>query len=271
MAVEDPSGVPPCSLLLLVATPAELEQLRVAAVKRKLCFDTLRLKTRKEDPLYRIGRVGHEHVIAAKTRVGSVGYHGSAASGLRLLDLTGATNVICLGMAFGISRTQQDYGDVLVSRSVFPYDRRDVVDSANHWKYDYTESEEYTTYRASPQLLAIMESHRSTVKDYRVLPGCLLTGSARIRSAAYRDELYDCCHDIAPSIVGGEMEGLGLLAFSRKKNPKWMIVKGISDFADGEQQKDAETHRDLACHNAAAFVLDALLGWSPDARIRSGL
>ncbi|HEY5312045.1 MAG TPA: hypothetical protein VIK18_05975 [Pirellulales bacterium] len=54
------------------------------------------------------------------------------------------------------------------------------------------------------------------------------------------------------------MEGVGLLAASKKAEPVWVIVKGISDFADDQQRAEVEARRAEACLNAVRFVLGAL-------------
>jgi adenosylhomocysteine nucleosidase len=55
------------------------------------------------------------------------------------------------------------------------------------------------------------------------------------------------------------MEGVGLLSTSPANDPAWIIVKGISDFADENRDAVIERYRPIACRNAADFVLDALL------------
>ena len=60
-------------------------------------------------------------------------------------------------------------------------------------------------------------------------------------------------------IIGGEMEGVGLLAASSSADdPIWCVVKGISDFADENRDANITESRSRACHNAANFVLSAL-------------
>ena len=58
--------------------------------------------------------------------------------------------------------------------------------------------------------------------------------------------------------VGGEMEGVGLLAACEKSSPVWIVVKGISDFADDLRGEEIELMRPQACRNAARFVVSAL-------------
>jgi len=59
-------------------------------------------------------------------------------------------------------------------------------------------------------------------------------------------------------IIGGDMEGMGLLSVSPADKPLWAVVKGISDFADEDRDGIIELTRALACQNAVRFVLTAL-------------
>jgi len=95
--------------------------------------------------------------------------------------------------------------------------------------------------------------------DYGVYLGAMLSGSARIHSGFYRNELVESIPPGEDRIIGGEMEGFGLLAASSDwDNPIWCIVKGISDFADEHRDAIIQESRPIACRNAALFVLSAL-------------
>jgi adenosylhomocysteine nucleosidase len=88
----------------------------------------------------------------------------------------------------------------------------------------------------------------------------MLSGAARIYSGRFRDELVQGVPGGEDPIVGGEMEGVGLLAASTASDdPIWCVVKGISDFADEDRDTVIDENRPLACRNAAEFVLAALV------------
>jgi adenosylhomocysteine nucleosidase len=96
--------------------------------------------------------------------------------------------------------------------------------------------------------------------QYRIHVGAILSGAARIRSGRFRGELVSGVPGGEHPIVGGEMEGVGLLAASTASDdPVWCVVKGICDFADKNQQESMERYRTIACRNAAEFVLAALV------------
>lgn len=252
-----------CEVLLFVATKTELEQLEQAARTRGATFAPIPVPEHEKNlprQSYWLGKIGSTRVIAVKTRIGAIGDGGSAALGLHYLQKTHATSVICLGMAFGISEKFQSFGDVLVSESVFPYDSRAIVQDGQRWRYDYAQGR---TYKANQVMLKVLEAHRASVTEFKVHPGCLLSGNAVIRAVSFRDDLLRWSQNVASKVVGGEMEGAGLLALAPRAYPNWTVVKGICDFAGDEQKDDAEKHRQRACSNAASFVLDALAKCEP--------
>jgi len=53
----------------------------------------------------------------------------------------------------------------------------------------------------------------------------------------------------------GEMEGSGLYAAAQESKIDWGLVKGISDFADGNKKDEDQP---IAARNAASFVLHVI-------------
>lgn len=91
---------------------------------------------------------------------------------------------------------------------------------------------------------------------FRVHVGTFLSGGARIQSASYRDQLLRSVPSGNRPFVGGEMEGVGLPPAN--VDPAWVLVKGISDFADGADLESFPVNRALACKNSSRFVLRTL-------------
>ena len=214
-----------------------------------------------------LGPVGNETVIAIRpTReggrvvMGSIGRLGTAAKGIRFREATGAQSIVQLGMAFGIDPQNQKPGDVLVSTSLIPYDNRDIKaapDGHEGYIVDYTQA---TRQPARPDLIDLFDREkRRGGHPFGLHVGTILSGAARIHSCIFRDELVQSLFDEDDPIVGGEMEGVGLLAASTAADdPIWCVVKGISDFADENRDAVIGENRSLACRNAAEFVLSAL-------------
>lgn len=121
---------------------------------------------------------------------------------------------------------------------------------------DYTDAERHP---ANKGLIELFRQHQTrTVRHHDIAFGSLLSGGARISSRAFIRELIDGIPRTEEPIIGGEMEGVGLLSASPREDPLWIVVKGISDFADEGRQAILRSSRPIACGNAARYVLSAL-------------
>lgn len=283
---------PVCSLLLFAATSSEEEALREQAGNLGLPFQKDPALTKffrdrgLHDDAWTLGAIGGETVVAVgcsrikgKPVIGPHGRLGSAAKGVRYLAATGAQGIIQVGMAFGIARGPQNLGDVLVSTSLIPYDKRDVKPLPKKpWHFKFADKmmthlklpthpgyfNDYSAVEVEPARLSLVERclrEKERGKfNFAVHVGAMLSGAGRIHCAKFRDELYDNVPHGSEPIVGGEMEGVGLLAAAVKAgDPAWCIIKGISDFADEQRHEDIKTGLRIAPRNAAYFVLSSLV------------
>jgi adenosylhomocysteine nucleosidase len=262
-----------CSLLLFVATPTEEQALEREAKALDLPF-----KKCRDDLLgeyHWLGAVGNESVIAIRPAreggsvvMGAIGRLGSAARAIRFQQATGAQAIVQIGMAFGVNPAKQLLGDVVVSSSLIPYDNRDVNPAPRNLLdriLGLPERDIVSYGRASrqPARAALMELFKreaiSREYSFKIHIGAMLSGAARIGSERFRRELVACVPGGEDEIIGGEMEGVGLLSASvDRDDPAWCVVKGISDFADSNRDRSIEEYRRVACQNAARFVLSAI-------------
>jgi len=271
--IEAPLPWPVCSLLLFVATSGEEAALKEEAAGLGLEFRKEPTLTKHfgerglRDETWTLGTIGGETVVAVGCSrikgnpvMGPHGRLGSAAKAVRYLAATGAQGIIQVGMGFGIARRHQALGDVLVSSSLIPYDKRDVKPTAREPGY----FNDYSALEVEPARSALVErclrEKERTTFDFAVHVGAILSGAARIHCARFRDELYSTAPHGNEPIVGGEMEGVGLLAAAIKvDDPVWCVVKGIRDFADEQRTEDIKTGLTVAPRNAARFVLSRLV------------
>jgi adenosylhomocysteine nucleosidase len=247
-------------VVLFVATEDELEQLRYVAT-RLLDLPFEEKVDQRVGTFYMLGQLGSNRVIAARTRTGAHDYKGSATQTFLFQTYSTAKSYVQLGMAFGVSPGLQRVGDILVAKSLFPYDRREVYLTRDGIVYQY----EYAKRRnCNRTLLRIFQRAAEQIRQFRsrVHFGMLLSGGARIYSPGFRDRLIRWVPQKPDHpVVGGEMEGVGLLAGSNPDNPSWIVVKGICDFADNFMPENPA--RPAACRRAASFVLRALIA-NPD-------
>lgn len=246
--------VPICDVLLFVTTDAE--ETALLEVARELGITCQRRTDPELRDYFDLGTVGIKRVVAIRTRIGTVEHGAATSQAIRFQAHTSATAFVAMGMAWGISPTLQSIGEVLVSRSLFPYDHREMVDSPTGPVPNY----EKTKRRVSSDALFSLvqaESQKSKL-PFKVTPGMLLSGGARVSSRAFRDTLAAGIPDAA-AVVGGDMEGVGLLAVAPAAKPRWLIVKGISDFGEGRAVETDPALRATACRNAVWLVLSAFL------------
>ncbi len=245
---------PPCDILLFTAVPEEKKAIKAVAAELGLKH----IKGKSALGEYAdLGTVGISRVLRVETQMGPFSSTGSAAKALQWLAATQAQAIIGVGMAFGAHPGRQQPGHVLVSTSLLPYDYKIVKCGPSEAPVlDYSE---VRTYAARPQLRALFE-RAALAPEWRgrVHFGPLLSGASRIHCSTYRDELCAAFPD-RDIIVGGDMEGIGLLSSSDTTESRWIIVKGISDFADEQRDRVIKETRPVACRNAAQFVLSALL------------
>lgn len=245
-----------CDLVVFVATSSEFEQLKRAATELGLPF------TAKDGHLgryYDLGAVGSDRVITVRTDMGSHGFRGSASQSIFYLIETQATAIVGLGMAFGIAPSRQHLGDVLVSSGLLAYDYR-IIRSSKYLRKPIVDYSEVLYIPAKESLVAKL-TRASLLPDWhgRVHIGLMLSGCARIHCRRYRDEIAnECGAGRNDNIVGGEMEGIGLASGSDPFSPNWVLVKGVSDFADKDNNNTFPTQRMEACYNSARFFLAAL-------------
>lgn len=243
-------------LILLFSTPSEKEAIRQAARARGLPFTAVGGKFAEYFPL---GSVGADRVTAVRCEMGPLGHGGSASTALFAKIETQAVAIATVGMCFGVRDGEQAFRDVVVSTALVPYDRRNVgVDPTGTLPYivDYSTA---SWVPASRPLVARMRRALSGASfQFAVHFGALLSGGARIHSTVFRDELVKLVPPGDDPVVGGEMEGVGLIATSPPDDPNWIIVKGISDFGNNAGGSYVKEHRKQACQNAVDYLFHAL-------------
>jgi len=207
---------------------------------------------------YWLGQIGNERVMAVRAGVmGSLGFGGSAELAARFRQFTGATSIVQLGMAFGIDPTRQKPGDVLVSTHVIPYDHRNYEEQVRGgYVVNYERAMWISAAEKTVNCLRREADRQIEERNFEVFFGGILSGAAIIHSESFREELRNKVPAGNEPIIGGEMEGIGLLGLA--EDPIWCIVKGISDFADSRRDDTIKRDRPTACSNAARFFLESL-------------
>jgi nucleoside phosphorylase len=198
-----------------------------------------------------LGSVGGLRLFMVQSQMGAIGPGAALLTVYEGIKALSPGAVIMVGIAFGTDRHTQNIGDILVSRRILSYEPVRVGTSAKG-----TLKLVPRGYRvaASTKLLNRFDAADLTWKGARVRFGLIVSGEKLIDNESFRDQLLQ----LEPEAIGGEMEGAGLYAAAQDSNTDWILVKAISDWADGRKDENRIASQEAAARNAAEFVMHAL-------------
>jgi nucleoside phosphorylase len=193
-----------------------------------------------------LGEIGDARTFLVRSEMGPGGSGGAIMTVTQGIQDLGPSAVVMVGIAFGVDPAHQHIADVLVSRQIFDYDLQRVGADGIIYRGDKVP--------ASTRLLDRFRGGRADWKGARLHFGVMLAGSRLIDNLDLRDEL----RKREPEAIGGEMEGAGLYAAAAAQKVDWILVKGISDWADGSKDVNRRQYQPTAARNATRFVFHVL-------------
>ncbi len=236
------------SFLIVTATDIETE-----SVHRKLepfpKYNAI-IQTFDGNQTYYIGVFGAYAIVHVQcTDMGSVATCGAINTVRDAIACWKPKAVVMIGIAYGMNSKKQNIGDVLVSKTIIPYEIRRIGESV--------------VYRnpIPPGGTVLLNRFRNARTWNHDLPDgkkakytvCqLLSGEALIDNLEFRDKLSE---DF-PDAKGGEMEGAGLYAAAHSKRLEWLVVKGICDYADGNKSENRDNNQKIAAEAATSLCLN---------------
>ena len=193
----------------------------------------------------RLGRFGRYAAAWVQTEMGSQQRDGSTLTLRDAMDVVKPKAIVMIGIAFGIDRSWQRLGDVLVATSVQQYEHqkinaRSVFQRGQELPCGPILAERFRTRGNDWE----MSRFASKVQTHH---GLMLSGEKLINNREFRDRLID---DF-PTAIGGEMEGAGAYAAASRAGREIILVKSICDWADGEKNSLAQP---FACATAVSFA-----------------
>jgi nucleoside phosphorylase/O-acetyl-ADP-ribose deacetylase (regulator of RNase III) len=201
-------------------------------------------------------RVGR-HRVAARCLAG-MGNTGAAAGAQQLIDMLRPAAVLLVGIAGGAPQVPAlTLGDVLVADAVVGYEpgRRDH--GGLHQRPD-VHRPAFALVAAAREVeadewapLIGTERPGSAAARPRSHVGTVLSGEKVIADADALAELSKAW----PKTVGIEMEGLGVATASYRSGAGFLLIKAVSDLADGAKD---DTWQEYASEAAAHFALAVL-------------
>ncbi|MBO0793693.1 MAG: hypothetical protein J2P36_22445 [Ktedonobacteraceae bacterium] len=233
-------------LLLVTTTAVETEAILTHVPQKR------RVSIRNR-AYHDLGMIGEARTLLVQLpHMGSGGSGGSLKTIEAAIQALSPWAVIMVGIAFGFDPANQRIGDILISQKIQDYDLERVGSGSGKYARGNRVS-------ASALLLGnFITSQYYLFENWpdppKVYPGLILSGSKLVDDEDFRDQL----RMIAPDAVGGEMEGVGLYEAASNKHVDWLLVKAISDWADGKKHLNKKEFQQLAAEHAARFTIKAI-------------
>lgn len=168
--------------------------------------------------------------------------HGSFHALRAALHRFHPTFVFSLGVAFGASPSEQEFGDVLVSERLVFYDAfNKITDRKMTLSPDEVQLVGEDILAGCQFLKPDLNSDKTP--DFHWHLGTMLTGGTVLSDSFEKQRLFKAVKEIGQKPIGGEMEGSGVyFACNISKKPvPFLIVKGICDWGVNKNGWDIVT------------------------------
>ena len=236
-----------CDVLLVTATEVEMRAVRDVFLENTGTFEQRRINN---TTYFDLGVIGGARVFLVQSEKGTSGPSGATLvvhDGIKALS---PSALVMVGIAFGLLPEEQQIGDILVSQQLLGYEMQ---------KVEGPDGQTVIIARgdrpqASPRLLDLVRSSIFDWETAKVHFGLILSGEKLVNNKDFRDSLLR----IEPEAIGGEMEGTGGYSAAYRNKVDWILVKAISDWADGNKDQHKEERQKLAAENAVRFIIHAL-------------
>lgn len=196
---------------------------------------------------WNFGIIGNSEISLLKlSDMGSLKPSGSELSIYDAIKLFRPDFVIMVGIAFGLKRSKQKIGDILVSRELQNYDSR---------KKTNTEIiPRGPRIPAGSTLLDRFDNSSLIFNKADVKIDFMISGDTLVDDKDFVEELQR----VFPEAVGGEMEGTGLQASCHRSKIEWILIKGICDWGYDKQGQDKDKNQEIAITNASNYLVYTL-------------
>ncbi|MDE7310635.1 MAG: 5'-methylthioadenosine/adenosylhomocysteine nucleosidase [Eubacterium sp.] len=163
-----------------------------------------------------------------------------------LADLFEITHVLNTGVA-GSLNADLNIGDILVSEKAIQHDVNVTIFGYQVGTVPGFESREFTADAVMAD--AVADACKRANPDVNIVKGCVVSGDQFISDAKVKDYLISEFHgDCA------EMEGASIAQAAVLNKIPFVVVRAISDKADGSAQMDYPTFENQAAEHCAKMV-----------------
>jgi adenosylhomocysteine nucleosidase len=218
----------------------------IATVEARLEGATV---SRIQGIVFTSGTIDGTRIVAVRSGVGKV---GAAVATTLLLDHLAPAAVLFSGTA-GAVDADLEPGDVVIGTGVGYHDYGSVTADG----FVRTSTRDHVSgkidpafFPAGPDLLAAARRAAEAMKGMRIREGLIVTGDAFMTNPARRNELRRELNAVAI-----EMEGASVAQVCMRFGVPVIVIRSITDRADGNASQSYATFRDTAARNAANLAL----------------
>lgn len=198
---------------------------------------------------YHVGTLHDKPVVIVKGGIGKV---RAAAGVTTLLNQYKISDVIFTGIAGGVG-DETKVLDEVVATGLVQHDYGEITNDG-FVRTEGTEGEEKGVYYCDEGLVDLAyESAKSVLKDHDVYKGIIATGDQFVASEEYVEGLekdYDA--------MACDMEGASIAIVCSQYDVPFVVIRAMSDKADGKAHESYENMGDIAADNSSKIVMKML-------------
>ncbi|MGV3601305.1 MAG: 5'-methylthioadenosine/adenosylhomocysteine nucleosidase [Dyadobacter fermentans] len=206
------------------------------------------------------GELRGRRVVLAETGVGKV---NAAITTVLMIEHFKPREIVFSGIAGGIDPALAP-GDLVIGTHVAYHDFGQIDDSGMHYwatKNPFTQKENPLQFHCDSALVgkAVQASKNLQLAKVErdngsfvpaIKKGIIVTGDVFVSSEKTTRRLFNDLHAAAT-----EMEGAAIAQTCYQQNTPFLIIRSLSDKADGKAGKDMDRFYNVAAQNAATLVM----------------
>ncbi len=218
-------------------------------LETKLLIETMQhpVETQIAGMVFYTGRLKGVEAVVVTSGVGKV---NAAACAQILITHFGVDHLINTGVS-GAIHHELEVGDIVISTDCMEHDF-DVTGFG--YKYGVIPRMETSVFVADEQLIKrAIEASEKEVTDHKTMTGRIVSGDQFISSIERKDFILQ--HFDAATT---EMEGAAIAHVAHLNNVPFVIIRSMSDKADGSAHVNYDEFAIIAAHHSSNIILNML-------------
>ncbi len=232
-----PSVAPIVKNTVIVITATTTETRGILKVFKEKLGAEIKMGMEGRQAVNYLGQINQTQIIHTQCEAGSGGAAGAQAAATNLINRLKPSSVIMPGIAFGLQKSKQSIGDILVPTHIRQYEKTRVGENETFERGD--------RIPPSSNLLSLLRLISSRWEEPKIHFGPIVSGEKLVDNKEFVEYLLKK----EPEAIGGEMEGVGLYSAAYGANVDWILFKAIVDWGEGKtddfQKKSSEKVAEL--------------------------